>query len=100
MNIEHARGFESYRWNRDWSARTNLEEYQYIHETLKIIIVVYEEKIAWDESKLEYKLFDKGVSVIKSVSTKSQMERNLEDVFKEMMTKRQNKKVLFDGIFK
>lgn len=100
MNLKWARGFENYRWKPDWSSRTDLEEYQYIHERLKIIIVIYEEKISWDESKLEYKLFDKGVSVLKSVSNEREMEDSLEEVFKEMMTKQQNKKVLFDGVFK
>lgn len=99
MSIKWARGFENYRWQRNWSARTNLEEYEYIHANLNIVIVVYENKITWDESKLEYKLFDKGVSIIRSVSNKKQIEENLEDVFKEMVTKEENKKVLFNGIF-
>lgn len=101
MKLEYARGFENYRWTTAWDLTKLEERYVYRHRNLGILIYIREEKSwDWDKSIVECSLFNRGQYIIKKAKYRKEIEKNLEEIFKELVLKDGNIKVLFDGIFK
>ena len=96
----YIKGFESYRWVRDWGNQKQ-NDYVFKHRKFKSIKLTVDEieDIKFD-TKVSIQINGKGEEVEKTFGSEEDMEKNLGIVFKELVSNYANLEVLFKEVFK